>query len=221
MVFNAFGMFKIKICGATSVADATAIADAGADAIGLNFFEGSKRYIDPSDARPMCADLSACVKRVGVFVNASTATIRQIASTVALDFVQLHGDEPPDAIADLKGLAVIRAFRCRDGLEPVGAYLQKCTRLPVAVLLDAYDPQEFGGTGKTLHWPDLVQAEHYIGRIPLVLAGGLTPNNVDEAIRLAKPFGVDVASGVEISPGTKDTEKCRAFVKSAKLAFSE
>ena len=135
--------------------------------------------------------------------------------------MQLHGDEPPEVFDELAAThSVIRAFRCQDSLAPIREYLDKCLALPVAVLVDAYDPDEYGGTGKTLHWPDIASASDYVGQIPLILAGGLTPSNVARAIQVARPHGVDVASGVEVAPGRKDDEKCRVFIDSARAAFS-
>ena len=157
-----------------------------------------------------------------VFVNSTSESIVGIVAAVGLDYVQLHGDEPPEFLSELNGLKIIRAFRWRHGLEPLRDYLQACTKLPMAVLLDVYDPNEFGGTGKALYWPQLANAKKIIGTIPLILAGGLTPDNVADAIHQAQPFGVDTASGVEkTQPGQKDADLCRRFVTVAKLAFSD
>lgn len=212
-------MFRTKICGVTTASDAQMIARAGADAIGLNFYENSKRYLAPEKCPVITAVLPRTVKRVGVFVNASTDFIREMAHAWSLDYVQLHGDEPPEILGQLKELQVIRAFRCDRGLAPVRDYLDECEVQPAAVLVDAYDPHEFGGTGKTLHWPELANASKFIGDLPLILAGGLRASNVAEAIRLAQPFGVDTASGVEISPGIKDPTQCQAFIVAANSAF--
>jgi len=213
-------MFKTKICGVTTLEDAHAIAKIGCDAIGLNFYEKSKRYVSREIAETIVMDLPRTVKRVGVFVNASSSLIREIAEATSLDFVQLHGDEPPEFLDEISDLKIIRAFRCKDGLGPVREYLYQCDQSPVAVLVDAYDPNEFGGTGKTLHWPDLANAAEFIGDLPLILAGGLTPANVAEAIKLARPHGVDTASGVESAPGVKDSELSSRFVAAANSAFS-
>ena len=123
-------------------------------------------------------------------------------------------------MSELDQLRIIRAFRCKDGLAPIRDYLAQCEKSPVAVLVDAYDPNEFGGTGKTLHWPDLANASEFIGDLPLILAGGLTPANVAQAIQLARPHGVDTASGVESAPGAKHAELSRDFVAAANRAFS-
>lgn len=213
--------FRIKICGVTTAEDAKLVADAGADAIGLNFYEKSKRYVDAATAARIVKDLPRNVKRVGVFVNASSESVRQIASEVGLDVVQLHGDEPPEFLSTLEGLPIIRAFRCEGDLAPVHAYLAACTRKPIAVLVDAYDPTAYGGTGKTLHWPDLAGVK-FEGEIPLLLAGGLTPDNVALAIEQARPHGVDTASGVEADSAVrKSAQLCEAFVNSAKSALAD
>ena len=197
------------------------VADAGVQAIGLNFFAGSKRYVSPTSAIQVVQGLPSHVKRVGVFVNAPIDEIRQIAGLVKLDFVQLHGDEPPEFLAELADLQVIRAFRCAGHLDPVAEYLSHCTTPISAVLLDAYDPAEYGGTGKTLSWPDLANAKRFVGEVPFILAGGLTPQNVATAIEQANPFGVDTASGVEKKAHRqKDETLCRAFVAAAQAAFS-
>lgn len=213
-------MFQTKICGVTTLENATMLADVGVAAIGLNFYEKSKRYVTPERARKIVVGLPRCVKRVGVFVNASIDRILEIADIAQVDAVQLHGDEPPEFLEQLDGLRIIRAFRCEDGLEPVKQYLDRCVRTPDAVLVDAYDPHEYGGTGKSLHWPDIAHAADFVGDLPVILAGGLTPSNVAQAIKAARPSGVDVASGVEISPGLKDKEMCRQFVQAALTAFS-
>ncbi len=213
-------MFKTKICGATTPEDALSVAAVGCDALGLNFYEKSKRYISREVAKSIVKNLPRTVKRVGVFVNASSSFIRETAEALQLDFVQLHGDEPPEFLDEISDLKIIRAFRCKDGLEPVRDYLYQCDQPPVAVLVDAYDPNEFGGTGKTLHWPDLANAGEFIGDLPLILAGGLTPTNVGKAIELARPHGVDTASGVESAPGVKDSELSKQFVAAANSAFS-
>lgn len=210
----------------------------GVDAIGLNFYEQSKRFVDPHTAAVLAKTLPSDVKRVGVFVNASSAAIREIVRQVSLDYVQLHGDEPPEFLSELDGLQIIRAYRCptaadiaaltpADALAPAAAlaplrdYLSACVVKPVAVLVDAYDPSAFGGTGKTLHWPDLADRAAFVGDLPLILAGGLTAENVPTAIRQAKPNGVDTASGVESNqPGRKDADLSRAFVAQSRTAFS-
>ena len=158
--------FRTKICGITNVPDAECLATVGVDAIGLNFFEKSKRFVEVGEAAIIAAALPPEVLRVGVFVNASIESIRDTVERVGLDFVQLHGDEPPEFLTELTDVRVIRAFRCRDGLDEVAEYLARCRHKPHAVLLDAYDPNEYGGTGKQLHWPDLRNAAAVIGTLP-------------------------------------------------------
>ena len=216
-------MFRIKICGITKPDDACLVAEAGADAIGLNFYAKSKRYVAREIAKEIAAELPASVAKVGVFVNASAGEIRELASEVPLDYVQLHGDEPTEMIAELAPLQVIRALRIRDSsLEPVQSFLDASGLTPnlKAILLDAYSSSEYGGTGQSLDWEALADSRELFRDLAIVLAGGLTPDNVAQAIRLAQPFAVDTASGVESSPGVKDAQKVKAFVQNAKKVFN-
>jgi phosphoribosylanthranilate isomerase len=246
-------MFKIKICGITTPEDALMAAEAGAGAIGLNFYEQSPRCVSAGRATEIIdrlrEDYSADRLRVfGVFVN---ATLDDILWTVRdADIfgvekgfgIQLHGDEPPELIAGLhrEGLGrtgdllqvtghlpevpVVRAFRCRaPDLSMEAAYLNQCRRLgslPQAILLDAHQPGAYGGTGQCPDWNAIVSSRRDLAGLPLILAGGLTPENVAEAIRLVCPDAVDVASGVESSPGKKDPAKLCAFIAAAKKAFA-
>ncbi len=216
-------MFQIKICGVTTSHDARQAAEAGADAIGLNFFAPSPRYVTVQRAREIAAALPPEVTKVGVFVNSEAGDVVETADAVGLDMIQLHGDEPPSFLLHLTPRAVVRAFRCRaDGLTPVTAYLDDCRaagRLPDAVLLDAYAPEKYGGTGKCLDWAAVGQAGGQVGGRPIVLAGGLIPENVGDAIAVAHPNAVDTAGGVEASPGVKDMAKMKLFVSAAKSAF--
>jgi phosphoribosylanthranilate isomerase len=237
-------LFRIKICGITSVADGRMVAAAGADAIGLNFFAGSSRYVSLAAARSIVACLPAHVSKVGVFVNAGLDEMRQAHDDLGLDFVQLHGDEPDALIDELEGAGrqVIRAVRCSAAsFETLIRFRDRrpaTLRGPSALLVDAFRPGEYGGTGLALDWralraawepqpaelpPSAPSAEPQSvpspPRIPLILAGGLTAGNVGEAIRLARPYAVDTASGVEISPGRKDADKVAAFVLAARSAF--
>lgn len=216
-------MFRVKICGITRVEDAQCAAAAGADAIGLNFYPQSKRCVDVDRAQQIAASLPQSVTKVGVFVNTEMDEVRRIAVATGLDAIQLHGDEPPSAIAQLKEWKVIRAFRPRsEGLDQVAAYLASCAnRLPTAVLVDAHVAGEFGGTGARADWSALAAPRAWLGDTPLILAGGLTPENVAEAIALVRPSGVDTASGVESSPGVKDPSRVEAFVASALAALGQ
>ena len=211
-------MFRIKICGITTVEDALLAAEAGADAIGLNFYERSPRYVTTERAKEICEALPASVAKVGVFVNSLPKGIVATAERVGLSAIQLHGDEGPDFLGLLGKLPVIKAFRCREStLSSVRAFLDLCPESshPAAVLLDAHAPGNYGGTGEILDWQRLHAERHQLLGLPLILAGGLTPQNVAEAIRIAQPDAVDTASGVETSPGKKDAVKVRAFVAAA------
>lgn len=214
-------MFCIKICGITSVADALLAAEAGADAIGLNFYDKSPRYVTAERAKEICDALPGGVARIGVFVNSLPQGIIATVNRVGLNAVQLHGDEGPDFLAALAKLSVIKAFRCKEStLDRVKAFLDLCldTSVPSAVLLDAHAPGNYGGTGQVLDWKGLRGERAKLQGLPLILAGGLTPQNVAEAIRLARPDAVDTASGVESAPGQKDPAKVRAFIVAAKAA---
>jgi phosphoribosylanthranilate isomerase len=161
------------------------------------------------------------VARVGVFVNASTADILTVAEDYQLDYLQLHGDEPPEQIAELRAWPVIKAFRFAESWMPIEMYLIECKRHgapPVAVMIEARGSVgEYGGTGKTANWQALADWRSHTD-LPLVLAGGLTQDNVAEAIRIVRPAAVDTASGVESPDGLKDPERCRKFAAAARSA---
>ncbi len=216
-------MFRVKICGITSAVDAAAASDAGADAIGLNFYAGSPRYCAPDQARNISRAIAPGVCRVGVFVNASPAEIRQVVAEASLDLVQLHGDEPPELLHELRPLPVMRVFRLQAEMQPIADYLEACHRLrawPRLALVDACRPGEYGGTGQTIDWPLLAKQRSALHGLPLVLAGGLNPSNVAEAIAAIHPWAVDVASGVEVSPGQKSAAQMHEFVRAARDAFA-
>jgi phosphoribosylanthranilate isomerase len=218
-------MFRIKICGVTSINDARAAADAGADAIGLNFYRKSRRFVEPELATQIVAALPARVSKVGVFVNHDALEIAEIVRRVKLDFVQLHGDESPTLLAALpKSVRIVRAHRCgADGLESLSQYLDdagSAGRMPDAVLIDADAGSEFGGTGRRADWSLVAEQRSAFGGLPFILAGGLTPDNVADAIGAVRPDGVDVASGVERSPGVKDGELVTLFISRARDAFA-
>ncbi len=218
-------MFKIKICGVTTPDDAGAVARAGADAIGLNFYGASPRYIEPEAARGVAHQLPDRIVKVGLFVNASARTVLQTFEQADLDLVQLHGDEPPAFLAELGDLPVMKAFRLGDqGLAPVLAYLDACRSLdaaPKLVLIDSFAKGSYGGTGNTADWGAASSYPRGEGFPPLVLAGGLKPSNVAAAIRQVRPMAVDTASGVELSPPRKDPALVREFVQAASRAFGE
>ena len=219
-------MFRTKICGITRIEDARHLADAGAGAIGLNFFAASPRCVDSGVARQIVDSLPAKIVKVGVFVNAALDEIADVAKTVGLNAVQLHGDETPERLAEViqtAGLPVIRAFRLDErGLAPVVDYLRDCERRsasPSIVLVDAFRQDASGGTGETINWEQLGDWRDLLGDTPLILAGGLTPNNVQRAIQTVRPNAVDTASGVETQPGIKDPDAMRRFVSQARAAF--
>jgi phosphoribosylanthranilate isomerase len=218
-------VFRIKICGITTTEDAQQAARAGADAVGLNFYPGSPRFLSVTQARDIAAAATDRVAKVGVFVNADSDRMLDLAETVGLDMIQLHGDEPSQTLQRLSDYPVIKAFRCRrDGLEPVLGFLKQCRaegRLPDAVLLDAHAPGKYGGTGQCIDWPAVRGAQATIGGVPVVLAGGLTAENVAQAIVEARPAAVDTAGGVELSPGMKDPNKMNRFVAAAEAAFRQ
>ncbi|MCC6883085.1 MAG: phosphoribosylanthranilate isomerase [Verrucomicrobiales bacterium] len=205
------GSPRVKICGLTNADDARWAVLQGADAIGVNFWPRSKRYLDPALARPWLEALAGQVLRVAVFVNAPVEEVREMLQSGLVDAAQLHGDESPSLLETLlaEGHAVYKALGVRDRRS-----LDEASTFPGdALLLDAYNPTEYGGTGRTMNW---ALGREAVLRWPdraILLAGGLTPHNVDAAVAETGAFGVDVASGVEISPGIKDPEKVAAFIK--------
>ena len=218
----------IKICGITNTDDAEMVADSGADAIGLNFYAPSKRYIAIAIARDIRERLGRRTELVGVFVNSTAEKVAEIARIVSLDTVQFHGDESADMIADFQRLAgnnigIIRAFRVGpNGFAAVDDALNELTDAGVqlkAVLLDAYMPGEYGGTGHQIA-PHLARdwIKTSINAPPVILAGGLTPENIQQAVSIAHPWGIDTASGVEVAPGEKCEKKLRLFVHRARSA---
>jgi len=219
-------MFRIKICGITTVEDGLAAARAGADAVGLNFYPGSKRYVPILRAQMIANALAGTVVKVGVFVNAEADEVCETFDRVGLDLVQLHGDEPPYFLRQLGGRPVIKAFRLeQQGLCAVGRYLSGCRGMkcmPRMTLVDANVEGAYGGTGQVADWQTLktYQPAHPEEPLPpLVLAGGLTPDNVAMAIRTVRPQAIDTASGVETSPGRKSEALVRRFVEAAREAF--
>lgn len=218
--------FKIKICGITNPVDAAIAVDAGADAIGLNFYRGSKRHVSTAAAREIVDVAQLHAASIGVFVNHAANVIRETCDATGITWIQLHGDEPPEFLREIdQDFRVVRARRIDEGgMAAIVEDLQACSdlsgRRPEAVLIDAATPGQFGGSGHTVDWTQLSDHRARLG-LKLVLAGGLTPDNVAEAIRIARPHAVDVASGVESSPGKKDRAKVRDFVAAANAAFAE
>ena len=201
----------VKICGITSVADANAAAEAGADLIGLMFYERSPRNVPLRTAVEISKKLPPYVARVGVFVNPTEELVTRAIGECALNILQFHGDETPEFCTGF-GLMSVKAFRILDtgSLNALPAYPTE------AWLLDAYADDKLGGTGEKFNWDLAVEAKKF-GR-PIFLAGGLTPENVTAAVRQVQPYAVDVSSGVEASPGKKDHAKVKAFIKAAKGA---
>lgn len=202
---------KVKICGITDQADALAAAEAGADALGFMFFDQSPRAITVSDAAEVIKALPPHLMKVGVFVNPTEELVLRAIGECGLNLLQFHGEEAPDFCTQF-GLMSMKAFRIRDAesLETLARYSTD------AWLLDAYSSKGRGGTGETFNW-DLALTAKKSGKL-IFLAGGLTPENVGEAVRKVNPFGVDVSSGVESAPGKKDSAKMKAFVTAAKAA---
>jgi phosphoribosylanthranilate isomerase len=201
-------MVKVKICGITNREDARISIEAGADALGFVFFQGSPRHVSPRQASEIIRTLPPFIQTVGLFVNEERATINAIADQCGLDIVQLHGEESPDFCSSIQR-RVIKAFRVMDA-----ASISTMAGYDVAAcLLDAWSPAAHGGTGTTFNWEIAAQATtpHTI-----ILAGGLTPFNVAEAIARVNPYAVDVSSGVESAPGKKDSDLVRAFVNAVR-----
>jgi len=207
-------MVKVKICGITNWVDARRAVESGADLLGFNFVPTSPRYVSPAKARRMVKRLPAKVSAVGVFQNESEARMLEIARSVGLDQLQLHGDETPEAVARLRRRThVIKALRVR---TPFRTAQLAAYRSADAILLDGYSRKARGGTGKTFDWRIARRAGGRGRRI--FLAGGLTPENVGQAIRVARPYAVDVCSGVESRPGKKDAAKMRGLLRAVKKA---
>jgi phosphoribosylanthranilate isomerase len=201
---------KVKICGITNWIDAKRAIDGGADLLGFNFYKGSPRYIAPLKARRIARRLPRNISLVGVFVNESEKKMLKIAKMVGLSHLQLHGDELPAVVGRLAGrMAVIKAVRVR---RPFRASQLGRFKAAGAILLDGFDGRRRGGTGKTFHW-EIARRARAHGRI--FLAGGLTPENIGEAIRVARPYAVDVCSGVERAPGKKDAARMRNLLRAA------
>ena len=205
-------MVRVKVCGITNLDDALVAIAAGADALGFNFWPESPRSIEPRQAAAIIAHLPPFVTPVGVFVNEERSRLGRLVRRTGVRAVQLHGEEPPEAVAALaaNGWPVLKALAVGRGFQP--QRLRQYSGV-AAFLLDAEVKGKRGGTGKSFDWKLAGEANRY-GRI--LLAGGLTPENVVEAIRLAQPYGVDVCTGVEKRPGVKDHARLREFLQRAK-----
>lgn len=198
---------KVKICGLTRLPDALAAVEAGADALGFMFYAGSQRNLAPATAAQIIRALPPFVAKVGVFVNATADTVRATVAECGLDTLQFHGEETPEFCRQFAPLKVVKAFRIQnaESLQPLPGYAVD------AWLLDSHMAGQRGGTGAQFNWELACQAKE-LGR-PVILAGGLSPENVADAIQQVWPFGVDVSSGVESAPGLKDADLVRSFIK--------
>lgn len=206
-------MAKVKICGITNLEDALLSAEFGADALGFNFYAKSPRYISPEKAREIIEQLSADVLKVGVFVNETREKILEIAETAKLDAIQLHGDETPEFVRQLKAetnLEIIKAFRVSENFRAEDVLQYKSD----AVLLDAFSTKDYGGTGESFDWRIARKVREIVPK--MYLAGGLSAENVFFAIANVEPFAVDACSLLEKSKGVKDSEKVRDFIFAVK-----
>ena len=204
-------LVKIKICGITNIDDAMAAVEFGADAVGFVFFQGSPRYISPDAAAGIIRKLPSFAMTIGVFVDEKPSQIEKTIASTGIDVIQLHGDEPPEMCAFSR--RIIKAIRIKSlaSLDPLVHYQDKVS----AFLLDTFSPGSLGGTGQKFNWDIATYAKQF-GRT--ILSGGLTPDNIVEAIRRVRPYGVDVSSGVELKKGKKDHLKMRLFIERAKAA---
>ena len=204
---------KIKICGITNQEDAETAVHEGADALGFVFSSQSPRFVEPAVAKQIIESLPPFVLPVGVFVNHDLDTVRCLFDDCGLALAQLHGDESPGFCESLRR-PVLRALRLRDRSSFL-ALAEYKGRIGVrGFVVDAFSDAVYGGTGQTTDWS---LAGEVAKAVPILLAGGLTPENVQEAIRQVQPYGVDVSSGVEHRPGRKDSAKIRAFIQSVRL----
>jgi phosphoribosylanthranilate isomerase len=208
-------MVLVKVCGITNLDDALAAIDAGADALGFNFYERSPRYITPENARSIIDRLPEAPQKlllVGVFVNESLDVVKKIADTARLSALQLHGDESPEYCEALRDYYLIKVFSAGEKFAPA-AVLDYDVQ---AIMFDAVDKEKFGGTGQLSNWSVARQAAELFPT--LFLAGGLSPDNIAEAIEQVKPYGVDACSQLERAPGLKDHKRVRAFVAKVREA---
>ncbi len=203
---------KIKICGITNPIDALHVVDAGADALGFVFYKKSLRHVSSNVVKSIVANLPPFVLPIGVFVNEEAQVVRHIMDECGLALAQIHGDETADYCESL-GRPVIRGIRLRDRHTLMAMAEYKGRARVRGFVIDAFSESSYGGTGKTADW---TLAKEAARSFSFLLAGGLTPDNVQEAIQQVQPYGVDVSSGVEASPGKKDPAKVQAFIQAVK-----
>jgi phosphoribosylanthranilate isomerase len=207
-------MTKVKICGITNLEDALLSAKFGADALGFNFYKKSPRYIEPEKAREIIDKLPEEILKVGVFVNETLETAAEIAKTANLNAIQLHGEETPEFCREIKqttNLEIIKAFRVSPEFVPEDVLKYEVD----AILLDAYNPKEHGGTGETFDWEIAKKVQEIFPK--MYLAGGLDTDNISRAIFVVNPYFADTCSGVESRKGLKDVRKLKQFIQSPQL----
>ncbi len=204
---------KVKICGITNAEDAAAAVAAGADALGFVFHKKSPRCAEPAAVKAIVRGLPPFVIPVGVFVNEDAKVVRDVMDDCGLALAQLHGDEPA-SYCELLGRPALKAIRLKDRRSFLALAEFKGRAQVRGFVIDAFSPDAYGGTGQVTDWSLAAEAAT---AAPVLLAGGLTPENVAQAIRQVRPYGVDVSSGVETAPGRKDHDKLRAFLTAARL----
>ena len=204
-------MVFVKICGITNLADALAAVEAGADALGFNFYRPSPRFIEPAAARAIIDQLPATVFAVGVFVNESDPeTVARIADEAGVSAIQLHGDETPEYCRALDPRYVIKVLRVDENFSPQDATVYQTE----AIMLDAFDREMRGGTGRVIDWSIAADTRRLVKK--LFLSGGLSPENVANAISAVRPYGIDACSRLESAPGRKDSKRVRSFMAAAR-----
>lgn len=201
---------RIKVCGITTVEDALFAVEAGVDALGFIFYKDSPRYVEPRRVADIVRQLPPFVTSVGVFVDETTLNINKLVDLIGLGCAQLHGDESPELCAGINA-KVIKAVRVGEGFDL--STLKKYDNVVSALLLDTYKKGLKGGTGETFDWNVAVEAKDY-GKV--ILSGGLTPANIKNAVKVVRPYGLDVSSGVELTPGNKDHAKVKEFIREAR-----
>ena len=210
------GQVRAKICGLRRIEDLEFCQEQVTDAVGLNFWPKSKRYLEPELAATWLEQIPETPTRIGVFVNEPTSNVQRLLEQGIIEIAQLHGDETPDDCAKLKkaGFPVLKAIGVRDSSS-----LTQLSMFDVdGVVLDAFCPGDYGGSGKTFNWELALEAREILGDTPLILSGGLISTNVAEAIQKVRPHAVDVASGVESAPGIKSTEMIADFLQAVRSA---